>query len=148
MERNESQKNGFPYEDIIHLSRPVSKTHPPMAAMERAAQFSPFAALTGYDTAIREASRQREQRREKSEEKQETLNRALQVLLEQKPNTLWVKVTYFQADEKKTGGVYETRTGLFLRVDEYQRQLCFADGHRIGLDDIDNLEWVKGKEGD
>ncbi|MBR5869324.1 MAG: hypothetical protein IKZ21_07735, partial [Clostridia bacterium] len=99
------------YEDIIHLSHHVSQTRPPMSMEERAAQFSPFSALTGYEEAIRETGRLTDARWDPGEERLAVLNTQFQILtdrLEERPE---ITVTYFVPDERKTGGAYLTSRG-------------------------------------
>ncbi|MCD7772205.1 MAG: hypothetical protein LUH23_09000 [Oscillospiraceae bacterium] len=125
-----------PYEDIINLPHHVSKTHPQMSMQDRAAQFSPFAALTGYDDAIDETARLTGRKIELGEEAKEVLDRKLQYLesiISEQPE---ISVTYFVPDEKKDGGRYTTATGCLKRIDEFERALLFTDGARISLDEI------------
>ena len=89
------------YDDIIHLPHHVSQTRPRMSAADRAAQFSPFAALTGYGAAVTEAGRLTDQRIELTESEKETLNERLLLLREQLAEPPEVTITYFQPDEKK-----------------------------------------------
>ncbi len=129
-----------PYEDILHLSRPISKKHSPMPMSDRAAQFSSFAALSGYEAAITETARLTDQKHEPSEEVKAQLDRKqayLNSIMEQRPI---VCVTYFAADNKKAGGAYQTAVGVLKRVDEYAKRLIFTDGTTIALEDIAELE--------
>ena len=96
----------FPYEDIVDLPHPTSKIHRPMARMDRAAQFNPFAALTGYDDEIREAARLTSEKILLAEDEKRTLDKKLQGLMLRIHEHPELEVTYFIADEKKTGGVY------------------------------------------
>lgn len=128
------------YDDIINLSRPVSKRHRPMASMNRAAQFSPFAALNGFDKAIRETERQREEKRELSEDRTAELNVILTRLKKKSRERPRISVCYFQQDEKNRGGHYRRTEGGFRGLDEERRELLLADGRRIPLEDIFWLE--------
>ena len=128
------------YEDIIERERPVSKKHRPMPAANRAAQFSPFAALSGYDDAIRETDRQTEEKRDLSEDMLAALNERLRHLEEQEKKRPFLRLTYFLRDEKKEGGGYVTRRGRFRRVDREGKTLVLADGGRIPLGDVFWLE--------
>ena len=92
------------YDDIISLPHHQSKTRPHMPLIDRAAQFSPFAALTGYDDAVKETARQTERKAELSEEMQACLQEKLQILQAQIPTKPEAILTYFEADEKKAGG--------------------------------------------
>lgn len=128
------------YEDIIHLPHPVSKTKPQMPLSDRAAQFSPFAALTGYDAAIRETARLTDKKLVLDEEACALLDRKQQYLCEiiaEKPE---ITITYFVPDERKDGGSYATVTGKLRRIDLCARRLILCDGRNIPLDDIAGLE--------
>ena len=105
----------FPYEDIVDLPHPTSKIHRPMARMDRAAQFNPFAALTGYDDEIREADRLTSEKILLAEDEKRVLDKKLQGLMQRIHEHPELEVTYFIADEKKTGGVYQTLQGVLKR---------------------------------
>jgi len=123
----------FKYDDILDLPRPKSK-HEPMPMSDRAAQFSPFAALTGYGDAIDETARLTDARIELSEEERAELDYKQQYL-----STLdspMVTVTYFVPDSRKSGGAYVTHTGVLKRVDEVERMMVFNDGVRIPIAEI------------
>lgn len=129
------------YDDIIHLPHHTSKTHPRMSMTERAAQFAPFAALTGYDSVIKEVGRFTEQKVELGESEIEELERALNqltMLVEEQPK---VAITYFQPDSKKEGGAYIKATGYLKQIEEYSRTLILADGMRIPIGDITDIEF-------
>ena len=128
------------YGDIIHLPHHVSKTRPQMSMEDRAAQFSPFAALTGYDAAILETGRLTEDKLELGEETQAILDRKQRYLAEIIDTKPEITVTYFVPDEKKSGGAYSTVTGFLKRIDEYERQLVLTDGRKILLDAIFDIE--------
>ncbi len=128
------------YEDIIRLPHPVSSKRPQMPVEDRAAQFSPFAALTGYDAAIRETGRLTDSRIELSEDERAALDQKQQLLLEHLAERPKVAVTYFVPDERKNGGCYVTARGRVKRVDEPQRSLVLTDGSGIPLDEIAELE--------
>ena len=116
------------YDDIITLPHHVSKKHPQMSPLNRAAQFSPFAALTGHDAAIQETARLTDSFIELDEDKKEQLDEQLQLIrenLEQKPEC---QITYFRPDEKKDGGAYVTIHGRIKKIDEYGHQIIFTDG--------------------
>lgn len=132
--------NNHQYDDIINLPHYVSPTRPRMSMIDRAAQFSPFAALTGYDAAIRETGRLTDQRIELSEDSRAALDRKQQLLVECLADHPEVSVTYFIPDERKSGGAYVTVTGIVKKVDDYQRLLLLTDGTKIPLDDILDLE--------
>lgn len=121
------------YDDIIDLPRPKSK-HEPMPMSDRAAQFSPFAALTGYGDAIDETARLTDRRIELSEEESAELDYKQQYLATLDAPT--VTVTYFVPDERKSGGAYVTHTGVLKRVDEVESMVVFKDGLRVPLDEV------------
>jgi len=128
------------YSDIIDHPHYVSKTRPQMSELERAAQFSPFAALTGYDAAIQETGRLTDERMEIGEEEKATLDRKQQYLLEIISDKPEITVTYFKPDERKSGGAYVSVTGKLKRLDDVERILVLTDGKKIPLDDITDLE--------
>ena len=121
------------YNDIIHLDRPVSKNHPQMPLESRAAQFAPFAALTGYDAAIQEAARLTDQQILMDEYHQQVLNDKYHQLLEQMSQQPTVTIYYFEVDTKKSGGAYQSVTGTVKSIDEYNQQLLMTDGQRIAF---------------
>ena len=127
------------YDDIIDLPRPKS-AHEPMPMSDRAAQFSPFAALTGYEDAIDETARLTDARVELGESAVEELERKLTDLAAHISERPEITVTYFVPDGRKSGGVYVTRTGALKRIDELERALVFADGARIAVGDIISIE--------
>lgn len=127
------------YDDIIALPRPKS-AHEPMPMSDRAAQFSPFAALTGYEDAIGETARLTDARVELGESAVEELERKLTDLAAHISERPEISVTYFVPDGRKSGGVYVTRTGALKRIDELERALVFADGARIAVGDIISVE--------
>ena len=129
----------FPYEDILHLPRPVSKKHPPMDRQARAAQFSPFSALTGYDDAIAEEGRLTGRKLVLSEDERRTLDGTLRRLTALLPRQPVVTVTYFVPDERKQGGSYETVTKPIRRIDEAARTFHMADGQVIDMDQIASI---------
>src|ERR1035437_4752031 len=95
-----------PYDDIIHLPHHISTTHPHMSAYDRAAQFAPFAALTGHDAAIAETARLTERRVELDEYSKADLNQRLCIIQDRMDEQPEVSITYFQPDQRKTGGAY------------------------------------------
>ncbi len=135
-------KDPHRYDDIIDLPRHVSKNHRPMSNADRAAQFLPFAALTGYDDAIRETARLTDQRIELSESELTELNDQFQRIAGQIRQQPEVTVTYFVEDEKKTGGRYETRTLQIRRIDPVRRVLIGKDRTVIAMDDIIEIHSV------
>ena len=126
------------YSDILNLPRPVSPTRRPMPALERAAQFSPFAALTGYDAAIAESSRTTEQKAELGEWELKELDEKLRLLIAA-PNHPPITVTYFQPDLRKRGGAYVTLTEKLKKIRLTERELTLESGTVISLDAISAL---------
>ncbi len=127
------------YDDIIHLQRPLSKKHPPMPMAKRAAQFLPFAALTGFEGEIAEAARLTEEARSLGEDALVALDEQLSLLRQRMREQPAVSVVRFVPDERKAGGRYETVTGRLRRLDEANRVLILTDGSRIDLDTIAEL---------
>ena len=128
------------YDDIINLERPVSFKHPRMPISDRAAQFAPFAALTGYDDAIDETGRFTDDMAELSEDARELLDRKqlfLGHIIEKQPE---ITVTYFVPDAKKSGGEYKKANGRLKTIDEYKRELVFTSGARISVDMIRSID--------
>lgn len=128
------------YHDIITLPHPVSTRHPRMPATGRAAQFAPFAALTGYDAAIRESARLTDRNPELTEEEKALLDCRQQLLLESARTRPEITVLYFKADARKEGGACVTVTGRFQTIDPVHRQLVLTDKTRLALEDILALE--------
>ena len=129
-----------PYDDIIELPHHVSKTHPRMSMSDRAAMFSPFAALTGYGDAIRETSRLTDEKIVLSEESKEELNQKLRMISERLTGHLEVSVTYFLPDEKKAGGAYVTATGYVRKIDLLKRRVYMWGGVVIPIDNIYEIQ--------
>ncbi|MDY4046683.1 hypothetical protein [Negativibacillus massiliensis] len=125
-----------PYEDIIHLPHPTSKKHPRMSIHDRAAQFAPFAALRGYDTAIQNAGKQVIQKPELDEDSLMRLQQKQFILIEYQEQHPLIEVTYFQQGPSSQSGCYLTVQGHFKRVDEYKQELVLTDHTVIPLDDI------------
>ncbi len=124
------------YNDILHLPHPTSAKHPRMPISDRAAIFSPFAALTGHGNAIRETARLTDQRIELDEDTRAELDLKQQILADKIDERPEVSVVWFRPDEKKDGGKYVTTTGQLKKVDDIERTLRFADGTTIPLDDV------------
>lgn len=124
------------YADIINLSHHVSSKHPQMSISDRAAQFSPFAALTGHEEAIKETARLTEERIELDEDRKSRLNEKLQIILGNNEKYPEVSIIYFLPDAKKTGGSYVSYTGRLKKIDEYEKVLVMTDGVRIKIDQI------------
>ena len=129
-----------PYEDILSVPRPTTHVRPPMSRQDRAAQFAPFAALTGHDAAIRETARTTQARRQLTEDEKLILDRKQQFLLEQVHQHPQVTVTYFQPDTRKAGGAYQVFTGHVRTLDTFRRLFRTMEGRDIPVDDIVDLE--------
>ncbi len=128
-----------PYDDIIDLSRPVSKKHPPMPMAKRAAQFLPFAALTGFEGEIAEAARLTESVPELGEDALLALDEQMSLLRQQLRDEPEVTITRFVPDERKAGGRYETLRGHVRRLNEADRTLILTDGTKIEIDSVVDL---------
>ena len=138
-----NSENPNPYADIIDLPHHVSTRHTQMPMEKRAAQFSPFAAMVGHDAAIRETARLTEEQLELSEDEKAVIDGKLQMIRAHIKEQPEVTVTYFQPDEKKSGGAYVTITGSARRIDEVERILNLADGTVIPLMDIVAVQSVR-----
>lgn len=125
-----------PYDDIIHLSHPTSARHPRMPVSDRAAIFSPFAALTGHAAAIHETARLTDQKIELDEDTKAVLDLKQQILADKIDERPEISVVWFRPDEKKDGGQYVTTVGQLKKVDDIERVLRLADGTTIPLDDV------------
>jgi len=127
------------YEDIINLPHPVSKRFPRMSLAERAAQFSPFAALTGFGSVISETARLTDARVELDECRRQELDAALQDLAARLDGRPEVLVTFFRADAWKSGGEYVSLSGRLKKIDSFARTLVLEDGTVIPIDDVYGL---------
>lgn len=128
------------YDDIINLPRHVSNKRSPMAIKDRAAQFSPFAALTGYDGAIKETARLTERRVELDEYMKVDLSNRLQIIADRLDEHHEISITYFQPDQKKDGGAYVTDIGTVKKIDEYGQIVLMTDGTEIPIDEIISID--------
>lgn len=128
------------YDDIINLPHHVSPTRPQMPMSDRAAQFSPFAALVGYDAAIRETGRLTDVRIDLDEEELKRLDAKFQILADHLHDGIEATITYFKPDERKEGGAYLTITASIKKIDVFERLLTMQDGTRIYMDQIVDLE--------
>ena len=132
------------YDDIINLPHPVSKNHPQMPFRDRAAQFAPFAALTGHDAAIKETARLTDERLELSEEVIAQLNEKINIIRNNIGIEQNVSITYFIPDAKKAGGFYVTYSGIVKKVDEYEHTMIMTDQTVIPIEQISGIkceEW-------
>lgn len=132
MSKTEERK----YDDIINLSHHVSSRHPQMPMMNRAAQFSPFAALTGYDDAVRETARLTDEKIELDEYEKEELDRKIQWIGSHLDERIPVSITFFQPDDKKAGGAYEEIVDTVRKINIYEHEILLSGGTRIPMEDI------------
>lgn len=130
----------FKYEKIFNMERPVNDRRKHMTNKERAAQFMPFAALTGFGAVINETSRQTAQKHTLNDEEYELLNENLNRIIDKISEKPEVKVLYFVPDKTKQGGSYESFTGNVRRVDTFERVLIFTDKTIIKIQDIMLIE--------
>lgn len=130
----------FQYEDIINFPHHVSTKHPHMKREDRAAQFSPFAALTGYEEAVKETARITDQKVELEEDATIRLNEKLAILNQYIQFQPKVTITYFQKDSHKSGGSYITKTACIKKIKEYERTIIFVDKSEIAIGDILEIE--------
>ena len=128
------------YDDIIHLPHHVSSTHPHMPMLDRAAQFMPFRALTGYEDAVWETARLTNEKPELTEDEKALLDGKLQRLAEELPSRPRVTLTCFQPDKKKAGGAFVSVTGQVKKVDDFEGALILMGGERILIEDILDIQ--------
>lgn len=128
------------YDDIINLPHHVSSTRPQMSMIDRAAQFSPFAALTGYDAAIKETGRLTDERIEMDDESFKVLNIKFQILHDHMDEEPEVTFIYFKPDERKAGGAYLRQTGVVKKIQEFERQIVLVSGAVIPMDEVQDIE--------
>lgn len=128
------------YDKIINLPHHISSTRPHMTMIDRAAQFSPFAALTGYDAAVKETARLTEQQIELDEYEKATLDQHILLLQDHLKELPEVIITYFEPDERKSGGKYISKTGAVKKIDTYEKQIVLADRNKISIENILSIE--------
>ena len=131
------------YDDIKHLSRPQYPDLPPMSIHDRAAQFSPFAALVGYEDAVEETTRLTDSRREMEEDEINELNRQLQELAEKLSERPKIRVTYFIRDKKKEGGRYSSKIGNARTIDQAENRIVFTDGESVKIKDMYSVVFIE-----
>ena len=130
------------YDDIINLPHHQSSKRSHMRNYQRAAQFAPFAALTGYDAAIDETARLTDQKLGLSDEQADQLNVQIQRIVENIADKPQVEINYFVPDNRKSGGEYVTVTGCVRRVDDHNREIVFTDGLTVKIDDVWNIRII------
>lgn len=131
------------YDDIINLSRPQYHDLPPMSTHDRAAQFSPFAALVGYDAAVEETARLTDSRREMEEDEINELNRQLSELNKRLSERPRIRVTYFIRDRKKEGGRYASKVGNARTIDQAENRIIFTDGESVPVKDMYSVVFIE-----
>ena len=136
------------YSKLKNITRPQYPDLPPMPIEDRAAQFSPFAAVVGYDDAVEETARYTDSMVELSEDEIVLLNDALAKLRESIDEKPQIRVTYFVPDAKKDGGEYVSKTGIVKRIDEYENVLIFTDGDKVAVSSIIKVEFVDTENAD
>lgn len=125
-----------PYEDILHLSRPLSKRHPPMPRLKRAAQFAPFAALTGHEDAIEETARITDPQRHITAAAIDQLNQQMAFLFDHLDEHPMAKIETFVPDKTKAGGSYQTVCGVVKKINLTERTLTLEDKRVLSMDNI------------
>ena len=128
------------YDDIIHLPNPTPTCKPRMSPLDRAAQFAPFAALTGYEAVVEEAARLTDTRLELSEDMKIMLNDKMQVILDNLASEPFVTITYFVPDSRKAGGSYVEVSGIVERIDECKHCIVMKDDTQIPIEQIRAIE--------
>ena len=131
------------YDDIINLSRPQYHDLPPMSIHDRAAQFSPFSALVGYDAAVEETARLTDSRREMEEDEINELNRQLSELNKRLSEHPRIRVTYFIRDRKKEGGRYASKIGNARTIDQAENRIIFTDGESVPVKDMYSVVFIE-----
>lgn len=134
------------YDDIINLEHHVSKNHQPMSMESRAAQFAPFAALTGHEEAVKETERITDSKKIIDENYKNILDEKIALLQNNINNSPLVSVTYFVKDAKKDGGKYNTITGNLKKIDSYERIIILKDKTKISIQDIIDIHEEKEYE--
>lgn len=135
-----NNENNHQYDDIINLPNPTSKTHPRMSLHDRAAQFSPFAALTGHEDAIKETARLTQEKQILSEDVIDKLNEQLKIIAKNIDAGQNVTITYFVQDSRKSGGAYVTHSGVVKKIDEYEHNLIMTDHTVIPIEQISEIQ--------
>lgn len=128
------------YDDIINLPHHVSKKHPQMSLHDRAAQFSPFAALTGHKAAINETARLTDEKQILSEDVIAKLNEQLNLIKENISTNPIVTITYFVPDDRKSGGAYISNTGVVKKINEYNHTVILTDKTVIPIEQISEMQ--------
>ena len=128
------------YADIINMPHHTSLNRPRMSDIDRAAQFSPFAALTGYEDAVSEVGRLTDKKLDLSEDMKTVLNEKMQMILDYLDEEPIVSITYFVPDKKKSGGAYVTVSGIVKEISEYERAIILTDKTSIPIEQIREID--------
>ena len=129
------------YEDIINFKRPISKKHGKMPIEDRAAQFAPFAALTGFGAIIKETARLTDKKIELEESEKEILDEKIKILKSKINEKPIITITFFEKDLLKDGGKYIKLTGSLKKIDEYAQEIVMVDNSKINIQDISEIEF-------
>ena len=135
-----SHNNQNKYKDMINFPHHTSATHPRMSIISRAAQFAPFAALTGYEEAAAETARLTERKPELDEDEKEILDRKIKHIQEHLENQPQVTITYFIQDEKKAGGSFRTMTGRVKKINSFEHTIIMQNGELVSIPDIVDIQ--------
>ena len=131
------------YQDILYQARPVSKVHQPMSKSNRAAQFSPFAALTGYEDAVQETARLTTDKTTLSEDQIQIINSVLNEISQYLPHSPYVQITYFEPDKRKQGGSYQQISGTIKKIDDVYGMVIMKGNIRIPVHQIVHISIEK-----
>ena len=131
------------YDDILHLSRPVSGRHARMSMVDRGAQFSPFAALVGYEQVLQESARLTQAETFLDESSKELLDRKLRFLADHPGRMEQVLFLCYRPDERKSGGSFLWLEGSVKKIDLYRRRVVLADGQEFAIEDIRSIDGVE-----
>ena len=140
MDKSVDIRDDFPYLDILYLEHHTSLNHPRMSLLNRAGQFSPFAALTGYEDKVRETSRYTDTEIYLDEERQEIIRSKLNIIEENIKNNITVNITYFVKDKYKSGGEFKNISGIVKKIDTFNNIIIFTDKNKILFDNIIDIE--------
>ncbi len=132
-------KEEHKYDDIINLEHPISKVHKQMSLENRSAQFAPFAALVGYEEAVKETERVTENRVEINEELRNRLDEKIYILQSKIKEQPEVNITYFVPDNKKKGGKYQSITGKIKQIDDDNKLIVLKNDIEIPINEIINI---------
>lgn len=135
------------YDDILHLSRPVSGRHARMSMVDRGAQFSPFAALVGYEQVLQESARLTQEETFLDESSKELLDRKLRFLADHLGQVGQVRFLCYRPDERKAGGSYMWLEGIVKKIDLYRRTVVLEDGQEFAIEDLRSIDGVECENG-